>query len=189
MGYAPPAMPGEGRAASVGLGGLALVLGLLTAEPAVAQTLRLRLNPQTLSFPDANPTTTPVIMGNQTIRVRVRVRNALPTDSWSVNALAGGELLSGPDVIPIANTSWTDAGDSLTPQRGRVAFSDVQIGSWMADSAVGDVPFDVYPIDFGVASLYRPLTGLRGVQASATRGVARFHRLRWAYHDHQRVFW
>ena len=101
-------MPLGRRAASVGLVGvLALVLGLLTAEPVVAQTLRLRLNPKTLSFPDANPTTTPVIPGNQTIRIRVRVRNALPGDTWSVNAFAGGELLSGPDVIPIANTSWT----------------------------------------------------------------------------------
>ena len=101
-------MPLGRGTASVGLvGALALVLGLLTAEPVVAQTLRLKLNPKTVSFPDANPTTTPVIQGNQTIRVRVRVQNALPTDSWSVNALAGGELLSGPDVIPIANTSWT----------------------------------------------------------------------------------
>ena len=89
------------------LGAAALVVGLLTAEPTMAQTLRLRLNPMTLSFPDASPTTTPVIQGNQTIRVRVRVRNALPTDSWSVNALAGGDLLSGPDLIPIANTSWS----------------------------------------------------------------------------------
>ena len=83
-----------GSAASVGIGAVAIVMGLLTAKPTEAQTLRLRLNPTTLSFPDANPTTTPVIQGNRTIRVRVRVRNALPSDSWSVNALAGGELLS-----------------------------------------------------------------------------------------------
>ena len=100
-------MPGHGGGDGTGLGAVALVLGLLTAEPTMAQTLRLRLNPTTLSFPDASPTTTPVIQGNQTIRVRVRVRNALPTDSWSVNALAGGDLLSGPDLIPIANTSWS----------------------------------------------------------------------------------
>ena len=94
-------------AAAVGIGTVALVMGLLTAMPTEAQTLRLRLNPSTLSFPDANPTTTPLIQGNHTISVRVRVRNALPSDSWSVNAIAGGDLLSGPDVIPIANTSWT----------------------------------------------------------------------------------
>ena len=100
-----------GSAASVGIGAVAIVMGLLTAKPTEAQTLRLRLNPTTLSFPDANPTTTPVIQGNRTIRVRVRVRNALPSDSWSVNALAGGELLSltPPDMIPIANTAWTVA--------------------------------------------------------------------------------
>ncbi len=96
-------------AASLWIGAVAIVMGLLTAKPTEAQTLRLRLNPTTLTFPDANPTTTPVIQGNQTIRVRVRVRNALPSDSWSVNALAGGELLSlpPPDMIPIANTAWT----------------------------------------------------------------------------------
>ena len=88
-----------------------------------------------------------------------------------------------------ALVDFANAGDSLTPQRGRVAFSDVQIGSWMADTVVGDVPFDVYPIDFGVASLYRPLTGLRGAQVSATPRGGSLHRLRWAYHDHQRVFW
>ena len=68
---------------------------------------------------------------------------------------------------------FANAGPSATPQRGRIAFSDVQVGSWLADSAVGDVPFDVYPLDFGVASLYRPLTGLRGANASVTRGMAR----------------
>ncbi len=72
-----------------------------------------------------------------------------------------------------ALVDFANAGPSAAPQRGRIAFSDVQVGSWTADSAVGDVPFDVYPLDFGVASLYRPLTGLRGAKASVARGIAR----------------
>ncbi len=95
-------------AACVGIGAVAIAMGLLTAKPTEAQTLGMRLSPTTLSFPDANPTTTPVIQGNQMITLRVRVRSALPSDSWSVHALAGGELLSvPPDMIPIANTAWT----------------------------------------------------------------------------------
>jgi hypothetical protein len=96
-------------AASVGIGAVAIAMGLLTAKPTEAQTLGMRLSPTTLSFPDANPTTTPVIQGNQVIAVRVRVRNALPSDSWSVHAQAAGELQSLTlfDRIPIANTAWT----------------------------------------------------------------------------------
>ena len=102
----------------------ALVTGPLVVEPAEAQiTLRLRVNPLTVSFPDANPTTTPLIPGNQIIRVRVRVRNALSAESWSVTALAGGDLLSGLDAIPISNMAWT------VTQAGRPCTCTCQAGT------------------------------------------------------------
>ena len=81
------------------------------------------MNPSTVSFQDANPTTTPFVPGNRTIRVRVRVRNAAPTDVWSVNAMAGGDLVSGPHAIPISNTSWT------VSQAGGACACSCQVGT------------------------------------------------------------
>ena len=89
------------------IGSAICTIGLCIATPAKAQiTLRLSMNPSSVSFPDANPSTTPLVSGG-TVRVSLRVRNALPTDNWSVNALAAGDLTSGSDTIPLSNTAWT----------------------------------------------------------------------------------
>ena len=85
-------------------------LVLLTATPAIAQTVTLTVSPTSTSFSDANPTTTPSITASPTVAVTVVVSGAAPTDTWSVNALADGDLLSGPDVIAISNVTWTTAG-------------------------------------------------------------------------------
>ena len=64
-----------------------------------------------MSFPDANPTTTPVIAATDPVLVRVVAKNGsdVPdsTTPWSVSAFAGGNLMSGADAIAISNVTWT----------------------------------------------------------------------------------
>ena len=74
--------------------------GLLLAYSAGAQlTLNLQLIPETVGFPDANPTTTPMIAATAPVVIRVLVTNlggdADTTTPWSVSALADGALVSG----------------------------------------------------------------------------------------------
>ena len=87
---------------------MALVVGgLLVAHPAQGQGLSLTIIPTSISFPDANPTTTPLIAANMSVLVRVDVSGGGPGITWSVQALAGGDLTSGPDSIAISNITWT----------------------------------------------------------------------------------
>ena len=70
---------------------LAVVLtfgGLLVSHPAHAQPeLRLDIDPTGISFPDANPTTTPLIPANASVRVRIEVRDFPFASPWSVQGL------------------------------------------------------------------------------------------------------
>ena len=92
---------------------VALTLGaLLLAHSAQAQfTLNLQIHQPVISFPDANPTTTPVIAATDPVLVRVVAKNGsgVPdsTTPWSVSAFAGGNLMSGADAIAISNVTWT----------------------------------------------------------------------------------
>ena len=86
--------------------------GLLLAHSAHAQvTLNLVVIPTVVSFPDANPTTTPVIAATDPVGIRITVTSlsvdGSATTPWSVSALAAGDLLSGPDAIAISNVTWT----------------------------------------------------------------------------------
>ena len=67
---------------------------------------------------------------------------------------------------------FANGEDSLTPRRGRLSFSEMRVGSWTASAAFGDVPYEPFTLDFGVAALYRSLTGLRGGSAGVSRGPA-----------------
>ena len=99
--------PSRDRVGRLSLGMALVVGGLLVAPPAHGQNLRLRVTPTSISFPDANPTTTPLIPANTSVLVDLRVRGGPPSSTWSVQALAGGDLTSGPDSIAISNITWT----------------------------------------------------------------------------------
>ena len=91
-------------------GVVTLLVGFFGTSSTQAQSIQLTLIPTTVSFPDANPTTTPSITGSPLLEVRVVVSGITNADTWSVSALADGDLLSGPDTIGIANVSWTTRG-------------------------------------------------------------------------------
>jgi hypothetical protein len=83
-------------------------LGVARSSSA-AITLRVTITPTAIQFANANPRTTPVVSANSTVRVRVYVSGALSYQSWSVRGLAGGNLISGGNTIPISTVSWTSS--------------------------------------------------------------------------------
>ncbi len=79
---------------------------VLTINASVLSRAELTLSPTTISFPDANPTTTPSIAANVPVDVTARVRtNGLPT----LQVLANGDLISGPNSIAANQVTWSAA--------------------------------------------------------------------------------
>jgi hypothetical protein len=85
-----------------------VALALCGALPAVvqAQTLHLQLNPSTITFPPADPDTTPVISA-AAISVTYGVRDRNTNDYWTLTMLANGDLVSGAATISVSNMTWT----------------------------------------------------------------------------------
>ena len=115
-------------------GRLALVGALLLATSfapgtARADSARLSLSTATLSFPTADPDVVPVIdAAENPVAVGVDVRGAT---SSQLTALAAGDLVSGPDQIPIAAVHWTGQGDGFAPA-GTLSKNDPQlVGQWV----------------------------------------------------------
>ncbi len=84
--------------------GLALAVAFLLAPaaPAAAQ-VSLSLSANTVTFPTADPDSTPVIAAPP-FTLTVRARRAT---SWQVTVIASGNLTSGASAIPITSLSWT----------------------------------------------------------------------------------
>ena len=79
---------------------------VLTINATVLSRAELTLTPTIISFPDASPTTTPVIGANSPVTVTARVRTSgTPT----LRVIAGGDLTSGSDTIGVDRVSWTAA--------------------------------------------------------------------------------
>jgi hypothetical protein len=88
---------------ALGLGPV-LVIGFLLApaEPAAGQ-VTLSLSANTVTFPTADPDTTPVIAAPP-FTLTARARRA---SSWQLTVISSGNLASGSSTIPIANLNWT----------------------------------------------------------------------------------
>ena len=79
---------------------------VLTINATVSTRAELTLTPTIINFPDASPTTTPIIPADTTVDVTARVRTAgTPT----LQVLANGDLTSGGDTIAASQVSWTAA--------------------------------------------------------------------------------
>ena len=94
---------------------IAMVAACVLGAPCTtwaAISFQLTIAPSSISFSDANPTTTPTIAANSTVAVALRVSGAGSTQAWSVQALAAGDLVSGGNSIGISNVSWTVSGPS-----------------------------------------------------------------------------
>lgn len=84
--------------AAVGLCGL--------AAPASAQRVDLSLSSTSISFPSADPDTTPSIAA-PVMQVTYRVRQNAYDADWQLTVLASGDLSSGIATIPVSNVTWT----------------------------------------------------------------------------------
>ena len=89
------------------------VVILLTARAVSAGSATLTLSSSTLTFPNADPDTTPFISATQNpLGVLVRVTGN-PKGQVQLTALAAGDLLSGSGSIAITAVQWTAQGDGF----------------------------------------------------------------------------
>ena len=121
--------------------GLLLIAALAVAAPAAAQSAtstfsanlggiaKLSLSSTTLSFPDADPDTVPLIPaagGAITITAKARAGIAATV---TLTVVAGDDLRSGLDTIPASALTWTAAGAGFVS--GTVSQATPQVvGSW-----------------------------------------------------------
>lgn len=76
----------------------------LLPSPAAAQRLALTLSPRIVSFPASDPDVIPLVIAAP-IQVTYQVQQN-SNAPWSLTVLAGGDLISGPSTVDIANISW-----------------------------------------------------------------------------------
>jgi hypothetical protein len=81
----------------------------LTVNATVSARAELTLSPTTINFADANPTTSPLVAADSVVNVTAKVRTGSASTA-TLKALAGGDLTSGTDTIPISSVSWTASG-------------------------------------------------------------------------------
>lgn len=95
----------RGRSALGAIAGACLILLLLLAPTdADAQVVRLWLF-GSVSFPDVDPDLQTQV-GPERVWLWVRVTGTFGTP-WVLTLVADSDLVSGPDVIPASNVSWT----------------------------------------------------------------------------------
>jgi hypothetical protein len=69
-----------------------------------------------------------------------------------------------------ASADLVSTPDGFSAGRAMVQLSQVPVGGWTLDVSAGDRPLTVYSLDFRLGSLFNPSAGLRGVQATASKG-------------------
>jgi hypothetical protein len=108
--------------------GAADTTSILTVNATVAATASLTLGAGSISFPDANPDTTASIPGNAALSVVAKGKTSTGS-SITLTVLAGGDLTSGTDTIPVSNVTWTTGSSGFVAgtMNGTVAQS---VGSW-----------------------------------------------------------
>lgn len=90
-----------------------LLPGLLSVpnrQASAAPTITITLGSGTVSFPGADPATTPSVAALENpISVTVTVSDAA-SPTWVLTVLANGDLASGGSTIPVSKVSWTATG-------------------------------------------------------------------------------
>jgi hypothetical protein len=131
----------------------------LTVNATVAALAKLTVSSATLTFPDADPDTTPSIAANEgalTISARGRTNAA---SSITLTLMASGPLTSGTDTIAINNITWTASGTGYVP--GTMSSATAQsVGTWAGSGSYGGT------MTFALANSWAYRTG--NYSASAT---------------------
>ncbi|MBZ5537418.1 MAG: hypothetical protein LAO31_15795 [Acidobacteriia bacterium] len=98
----------------------------LTINATVAARAELTLAPTTINFADASPATSPNITANTPVTVTANVRTAKASTA-TLMALAGTDLTSGTDTIPITAVTWT--ASALPFIAGTMSHTSAQSGA------------------------------------------------------------
>jgi hypothetical protein len=94
----------------------------------VSATAKLTLSSATLTFPDADPDTTPSIAATEgAINISARGKTSAAGNITLV-VKSGGNLVSGGDSIAISNLTWTHTGAGYSD--GTMGTTDQALGSW-----------------------------------------------------------
>jgi hypothetical protein len=105
-----------------------------TATVSVAALAKLSLSASVLSFPDADPGTTPTVSaagGPVTIVTKVRTS---PGSQVSLSVQASDDLRSGTSTIPISALRWTASGAGFSA--GTMSTTVAQsVGSWVGSGS------------------------------------------------------
>ena len=121
---------GLGLALMAGGAFAAQATGTLNVTATVANTAKLDIAPANISFPDADPDTTPNIPASPasiSISAKAKTGNA---SNVTLTALAGGELTSGSDTIAINNVTWTGGGAGFNANGTLNRTVAQSVGSW-----------------------------------------------------------
>jgi|GEM_PF-955343 len=96
-----------------------LVLGAWCSPSHAQIAFTLTISPSSITFLDANPTTSPSISASSAVQMTIVVTGGKNT-SWSVHSLANGDLQNsdGVSTIPISNLSWTSSQTSSSCKYG-----------------------------------------------------------------------
>ena len=109
--------------------GAATATGCLSATVTVSAMAKLTLSSATVTFPNADPDTSPSIAaaeGPVTITAKGKTSNGA---TIALTLLAADDLRSGSDRIPISNVTWTASGAGFAAgTMSKVAAQTV--GSW-----------------------------------------------------------
>ncbi len=100
----------------------------VTVSATVSATAKLTLSSATLTFPDADPDTTPSIAPNEgAINISAKGKTSAAGNITLV-VRSDGNLVSGGDSIAISNLTWTVTGAGYVP--GTMNTVDQSLGSW-----------------------------------------------------------
>ena len=105
-----------------------------TMTATISAIAKLTLSRATLSFPDADPDSTPAIAASGgPITVTAKARTTIGS-TVTLSVQASGDLLSGLDSIPISRISWTATGTGFV--NGTLSAAGAQaVGTWVSSGS------------------------------------------------------
>jgi len=102
----------------------------LVIKARVGKVVKLIVDTNTVTFPNKNPDELkqiPALQGDIKVTVKARTGSSSPV---TLNLIAEGDLISGPDTIPVQNVIWQASGQGFLS--GTLSKSTVQTaGSWI----------------------------------------------------------
>ncbi len=99
---------------------------------------------------------------------------AIPTATHANLRLESEQWMANLGTFQFSLDLNNNTGSTLKPSRGRVSISDLHFGRWAIKASAGDVQFDIYNLNLGLSSLYRPNISLRGFQVNAGHGEMQY---------------